>query len=73
MKKMGNKKMPNLVNRPLFLRDTHAHAICGRGEGPGETVWIHLPRFSATNRNLLEPIRWPYSRDAETRNLKWHS
>ena len=36
----------------------------GGAKGEEKTVWIHLPRFSATNSNLLEPIRSQYSRDA---------
>ena len=63
----------SLVNQTVFLRDTHVHRICGRGEGRGKLSGYTCPDFQPPNRNLLEPIRSPYSRDAETRNLKWHS
>ena len=54
VKMLFDQTQPSLVNQTVFLCDTHACAICGQGKGRGKTVWVHLPRFSATEQKSVQ-------------------
>ena len=47
----------SLVNQTVFLRDTHAHGICGRGEGRGKGIFPSPKKIRLVHETRLDECR----------------